>query len=158
MHGVHVSSGGRYPALRTLAILHLVAACAILVVGVWRAVRVLTDSDPGGFDLFGATPDMGSRVLSAFSWLAVSFMGVLAMFAIAELIKLMIDIERNTRVAGTRAAAVEIAAPDGATATVVTGSSDGVGVGVGEGIPGGGRIGKLLDGEETAEGALIRGH
>lgn len=155
MHTTHVSSGGRYPALRTLAILYLVAAAAVLIGGIWRAVRVLTVSDPTGFDMFGATtPDMGSRMLSAFSWLAASFIGVLAMFAVAELIKLFIDIEHNTRLAAMRSTAVEVSAPSGSTTTVVA-TGDG---GVGEGVPGGGRIGKLLDGEETAEGALLRGH
>jgi hypothetical protein len=155
MHTTHVSSGGRYPALRTLAILYLVAACAVLVVGVWRAIRVLTISDPSGFDLFGATPDMASRLLSAVSWLAASFIGVLAMFAVAELIKLFIDIEHNTRLAALRSAAVEVAAP---AAVVMTTASADASAGNGEGVPGGGRIGKLLEGDETAEGALIRGH
>ena len=154
MHAPHVASGGRYPVLRTLAILYLVAAAAVLIGGLWRAIRVLTVSDPSGFDVFGATPDMGSRLLSAFSWLAASFIGVLAMFAVAELIKLFIDIEHNTRLAAMRSTAVEVSAPTGSTTTVVA-TGDG---GVGEGVPGGGRIGKLLDGEETAEGALLRGH
>jgi hypothetical protein len=161
MHTTHVSSGGRYPVLRTLAILYLVAACAVLVAGVWRAIRVLTISDPGGYDVFGATPDMGSRLLSAFSWLAASFIGVLAMFAVAEFIKLAIDIERNTRIMALRASsdvvAVPVPVPEGAVATATTTTtvrSDGAG----EGVPGGGRIGQLLEGEETAEGALLRGH
>ena len=161
MHTTHVSSGGRYPALRTLAILYLVAACAVLVVGVWRAIRVLTIADPSGFDLFGATPDMASRLLSAASWLAASFIGVLAMFAVAELIKLFIDIEHNTRLAAMRYAAADVGVPVPAAATTTTtvaSTGNGTGENVGEGVPGGGRIGKLLEGDETAEGALIRGH
>src|SRR3990170_3362965 len=116
MHTTHVSSGGRYPALRTLAILYLGAAVAVLIVGVWRAIRVLTASDPSSFDLFGATPDMASRALSAVSWLAASFIGVLAMFAIAELIKLAIDIEHNTRLAAMRSMSTEVAATPATTA------------------------------------------
>ena len=169
MHTTHVSSGGRYPVLRTLAILYLVAAVAVLVVGVWRAARVLTTSDPGGFDVFGATPDMASRALSAVSWLAASFIGVLAMFAVAEFIKLAIDVERNTRLIALRSAAADVSGaaapasvttttPDGATVTTTRAAGSGDGMGVGEGVPGGGRIGQLLEGEETAEGALIRGH
>ena len=154
MHTTHVSSGGRYPALRALAILYLVAAVAVLVVGVWRAIRVLSAADPSGFDVFGATPDMASRALSAVSWLAASFIGVLVMFGVAELIKLLIDIERNTRLAAMRSAAIETGAATATTATTVTAGADGVG----EGVPGGGRLGQLLEGEETAEGALIRGH
>jgi hypothetical protein len=163
MHTTHVSSGGRYPVLRTLAILYLIAAAAVLIVGVWRAVGVLVSATDS--DLFGATPNMASRWLAAFSWLAASFIGVLGMFAVAELIKLLIDIEHNTRLAGMRAMAGEVVATTtvpapGVTATVITESPDngGVATSVGEGVPGGGRVRQLLEGEETAEGALIRGH
>ena len=160
MHTTHVSSGGRYPALRTLAILYLFAAAAVLIIGVWRAVAVLIGNTDA--DLFGATPNMASRWLAAFSWLAASFIGVLGMFAVAELIKLLIDIEHNTRLAGMRSMAGDVVAtttvPAPGTTTVVTTGIRDNGVSVGEGVPGGGRIGQLLDGEETAEGALIRGH
>ena len=163
MHTTHVSSGGRYPVLRTLAILYLFAAAAVLVLGVWRAVSVLIGATDG--DLFGATPNMASRWLAAFSWLAASFIGVLGMFAVAELIKLAIDIEHNTRLAGMRAMAGDVVAtttvpaPGVAATVVVTETSDNGGVAAaGSGVPGGGRIGQLLEGEETAEGALIRGH
>lgn len=158
MHTTHVSSGGRYPVLRTLAILYLFAAAAVLVLGVWRAVAVLVGNTDA--DLFGATPNMASRWLAAFSWIAASFIGVLGMFAIAEGIKLLIDIEHNTRLAGMRAMAGEVVATTtvpapGVAAVVVTETRDN---GAGAGVPGGGRIGQLLEGEETAEGALIRGH
>jgi hypothetical protein len=159
MHTTHVSSGGRYPVLRTLAILYLFAAAAVLVIGVWRAVSVLVGGTDG--DLFGATPNMASRWLAAFAWIAASFIGVLGMFAVAELIKLLIDIEHNTRLAGMRSMAGDVVAtttvPAPGTTAVVTGTRDN-GMAVGEGVPGGGRIGQLLEGEETAEGALIRGH
>ena len=160
MHTTHVSSGGRYPVLRTLAILYLFAAAAVLVLGVWRAVSVLVGSSDG--DLFGATPNMASRWLAAFSWIAASFIGVLGMFAVAELIKLLIDIEHNTRLAGMRAMAGDVVAttsvPAPGVAAVVVTETSGNGISAGEGVPGGGRIGQLLEGEETAEGALIRGH
>ena len=160
MHTTHVSSGGRYPVLRTLAILYLFAAAAVLVIGAWRAVAVLVGNTDA--DLFGATPNMASRWLAAFSWVAASFIGVLGMFAFAELIKLLIDIEHNTRLAGMRAMAGDVVAtttvPAPGTTTVVTTAVGDNGTRVGEGVPGGGRIGQLLEGEETAEGALIRGH
>jgi hypothetical protein len=160
MHTTHVSSGGRYPVLRTLAILYLFAAAAVLVLGVWRAVSVLIGGTDA--DIFGATPNMASRWLAAFAWLAASFIGVLGMFAIAEFIKLAIDIEHNTRLAGMRAMAGDVVATTtvpapGVAAVVVTETRDN-GMTAGEGVPGGGRIGQLLEGEETAEGALIRGH
>jgi len=160
MHTTHVSSGGRYPVLRTLAILYLLGAVAVLVLGVWRAVNVITATDPGAADIFGATPSLASRLLVAVSWLAASFIGVLAMFGVAELIKLLIDIEHNTRLAGMRAMG------DHVGATAVTTTSAGmmpvatttVVSGDGAGVPAGGRVGQFLEGEETAEGALIRGH
>ena len=161
MHTTHVSSGGRYPVLRTLAILYLLAAAAVLVIGVWRAVAVLVGNTDA--DLFGATPNMASRWLAAFSWVAASFIGVLGMFAFAELIKLLIDIEHNTRLAGMRAMAGDVVATTtvpapGSTTIVATAGVGDNGISRGEGVPGGGRIGQLLEGEETAEGALIRGH
>src|SRR3954467_6052436 len=103
MHTTHVSSGGGYPGPRPLAILYLFGAAAVLVIGVWRAVAVLVGSTDS--DLFFATPNMASRWLAAFSWVAASFIGVLGMFAVAELIKLLIDIEHNTRLAGMRSMA-----------------------------------------------------
>jgi hypothetical protein len=161
MHTTHVSSGGRYPVLRTLAILYLLGAVAVLVIGIWRAVNVITATDPGASDIFGATPSLASRLLVAVSWLAASFIGILAMFGMAELIKLFIDIEHNTRVAGMRAMSdrvgVTTGAPVGSTGGTMTESTTVV-VADGDGVPAGGRVGQFLEGEETAEGALIRGH
>ena len=172
MHGPHVSSGGRYPVLRTLAILYLFAAVVLLVLGVWRAISILTSDGPINDVFGGVATNMGGRALVALSWLATTFIGVLVMFGIAELIKLFIDIERNTRVAGIRATdagmtagTTTVASTSGTIpgATVVTTApagtaSAGDGTNVGEGVPGGSRVRQLLEGEETAEGALIRGH
>src|SRR5215213_8867692 len=104
MHTTHVSSGGRYPVLRSLAILYLFAAVAVLVLGVMRAVNVLVSGAPVN-DFFGTASNMSGRILVALSWVAVTFIGVLGMLAFAELIKLFMDIEHNTRTAGMRAAA-----------------------------------------------------
>ena len=164
MHAPHVASGGRYPVLRTLAILYLFAAVAVLILGIWRAISILASDGPTN-DVFGVATNMGGRALVALSWLATTFIGVLAMFGVAELIKLFIDIEHNTRVAGLRGAGVtEVAVIGEGSAAVITpgaataGSANPNGPGVGEGVPGGGRVRQLLEGEETAEGALIRGH
>ena len=150
MHTTHVSSGGRYPVLRSLAILYLVAAVGVVVVGVWRAVNVLVQQDAAANDLFGAPTGMSGRILVAVSWLAATFIGVLMMFGIAELIKLFIDIEHNTRMAAdaldrSRATGMSaaIVVPEGA----VSGNADGTG----------GRVGQWLEGEETAEGACFAG-
>jgi hypothetical protein len=76
------------------------------------------------------------------------FFLVLTMLAIAEVLKLVIDIEHNTRVAANRSAAMSSAA-----ATTAMASADGDGAAVA------GRTNRLdeLD-EETAEAALLRGH
>ena len=166
MHAPHVASGGRYPVLRTLAILYLFAAVAVLILGIWRAISILASDGPVNDVFGGVATNMGGKALVALSWLATTFIGVLAMFGIAELIKLFIDIEHNTRVAGMRGAAgvTEVAVVGEGTAAVITpgaataGSAGSNGPRVGEGVPGGSRVGQLLEGEETAEGALIRGH
>jgi hypothetical protein len=138
MHTPHVSSGGRYPVLRAVAILFLLGALGIIAGGIYAAVLAfqLPDSTLG-------------RIGWASLALAGTFFGALTAVGIAELIKLFIDVERNTRAAAMRAAAIDvIASPSGTTTVVATGNSDGAG----------GRMGQWLEGEETAEGALIRGH
>jgi hypothetical protein len=71
--------------------------------------------------------------------LAGAFLGFLAIVAMAELIKLMIDIEHNTRM--TASHATDQSAMSGAT----TGN-------------GGESRRTWMQGDETAEGALVRGH
>jgi hypothetical protein len=165
MHTTHISSGGRYPVLRTIAILYLVGSLAVLAIGVWRAVNVLVYGQEMGYDVFGVTTNLSGRLLAAACWIGTSLLGVLGMFAIAELIKLFIDIEHNTRMFFSRAEAATtgdvIVASDPATGTtaVMTSSApvDAKLVGTtGNGT--GGRVGQWLEGEETAEGALLRGH
>ncbi len=154
MHTTHVSSGGRYPVLRTLAILYLVAAVGVFILGCWRAVNVLVNGDTTTTDMFGASTGISGRALVAVSWFAATIIAVLAMLGVAELIKLFIDIERNTRMAGMRSMASEVVATPSAVAvspdapTTVVSSADGTG----------GRMSQWLEGEETAEGALLRGH
>jgi hypothetical protein len=151
MHHPHVSSGGRYPALRAIAVLYLVGSLLVVGLCVWQAVRVLMgDGDETTHALIGPINTTSGRVMAAVCWVAGGFIGLLGMLAIAELIKLFIDIEHNTRsLAAVRAPA---AAADGAAATAMNG-----GVRDGPAIPFV-RDRKLLDGEETAEGALLRGH
>jgi hypothetical protein len=168
MHTTHVASGGRYPVLRSLAILYLIAAAGVLIVGVWRAVNALVYGDQMANDVFGASTGWSGRIMVSASWLAATFIGVLAMFAVAEFIKLFIDIEHNTRIAGLRAAATNagmttVAVPSGEGAVVVTteavpSAATDAGNGAVATPAVGGRMGQWLEGEETAEGALIRGH
>lgn len=149
MRHPHVSSGGRYPALRTIAVLYLVAALFVTVVGVWRAVQVFRGGDdPTTADMVGPMNDAWGRALGGLVWLAVTFIAVLGMFALAELIKLFIDIEHNTRAMSLHSA----------TAAATT-AGDGRGAATHEGpaVPFVGER-KILEGDETAEGALLRGH
>jgi hypothetical protein len=159
MHAPHVASGGRYPVLRSLAILYLFAAAVVLVVGVWQAISVLMADSAMTDNVFGTTTGTSGKLLVAVSWLAASFIGVLVMLGVAELIKLFIDMEHNTRVAAMQrsvgapaAEAVVVSGPDGvavvATPATTASASDNRG----------GRVGQWLEGEETAEGALLRGH
>jgi len=92
----HISSGGRYPVLRTIAILWLVSGVLAFFVGVfYQAGAVLLAHVVwriGDIAMTGA--------VAALIWLAVTYFIVLACIAIAEMIKLGIDIEHNTRKVG----------------------------------------------------------
>ena len=147
MRHTHIQTGGRYPVLRALAILYLVGACIPLVFGVWRAAYVLMYGHSPE-DFFGAPTGWAGRFIVAASWLAASFLSVLFMVAVAELIKLFVDIEHNTRMSAMRFAPAPAPAPSEPETAAAVASGDG---------RAGGRL-QWLEGEETAEGALIRGH
>src|SRR5947209_7918751 len=98
MRHAYVSSGGRYPVLRTLAVLYLVGAVVYAALCIWRIVAAFSGGDLLTNDLFGAPTNVWGKVIAAACWLAAAFIGVLAMFAVAELIKLFIDLEHNSRV------------------------------------------------------------
>ena len=125
----HLMSGGRYPVLRALGILSVISAGLVAVLGivgaVWAFVRV-TDTTAGKFIAAGAS-------------LAGAFILCVWMLAFAEMIKLFIDLEHNTRISAVSHA-------PSATASVP-----------GDGQPAHVNRIAALD-EETAEAALIRGH
>jgi hypothetical protein len=131
MTKAHIISGGRYPVLRALAILYMLGALAALCYGIYWV----------GWSLFAAPGSMGERSYLALQALAATFFGVITILAVAELIKLMIDVEHNTRMAAVGSAA----ANGGATTVAVTGPD--------------GHTNRVtqLD-EESAEAALLRGH
>jgi hypothetical protein len=133
MRSTHFASGGRYPVLRSLAILYMVGAIFAAVGGIVLACWIL----------FRLPDTMQNRVPWALVSLAFTFFMVLSMLAIAEVLKLFIDIEHNSRMV-FRGEAVG-----------VTPGGDVVDAG-----PNGARMGgkRWLEGEETAEGALLRGH
>jgi hypothetical protein len=136
MQATHFESGGRYPVLRTLGILALVGALMAAVGGVFAA----------GWALFFAPETMGTRLIYALLALAGTFFTVVMVIAAAEGLKLIMDIERNTR-AMAYSRETYTPAPTPADATVGNGAT----------VKTGGRI-QWLEGEETAEGALLRGH
>jgi hypothetical protein len=128
MHRLNVSSGGRYPVLRALAILQLVSAVVVALGGVVGAIYFA--------NYIGRMLSFADKLLMCMGGLAVTFFLVIFTLAFAELIKLLIDIEHNTRLAALGSNGEMKVAPEG------------------------GRLnrGAMLSGEETAEGALLRGH
>ncbi len=126
MHAPQFQSGGRYPVLRALAILYLIGGALAAIGGIIGVVWALL----AGYGNFVDRLIIGGGVLVA------AFFVTITALAIAELLKLFIDVEHNTRMAGVRT-----------TETVTT--NDGV-------APAGGRLSELE--AETAESALIRGH
>ena len=116
MAQAHVKSGGRYPVLRSVAILFMINVIPIVGTGVYWIYYIFTQTGPSTSD----------RLQVAALIIAATFFGVLLTIGMAEMIKLFMDIEHNTRSTAQSAADA------------------------------GGK--KWLDGEETAEGALLRGH
>ena len=148
MHSPHVLSGGRYPVLRALAIIYVFGA-ALAAIGTLLTL---------GYVLFAARFAWTDKLIMLVGAVAAGFVAVVSMLAIAEVLKLFIDVEHNTRmgaVAGQMGMPVSMSGPamttvpaDAAGVAVVPSNSDGQRFG--------GRL-QTLD-EETAEAALIRGH
>lgn len=127
MRTPHIGSGGRYPVLRAVAILYLIMAVVALAAGIVGA----------GWALLRSPWGVGDRIVLALLVLAGSFFMIVGSLAVAEIIKLFVDMEHNTRVAAGRALGENTAAPAAATHN--------------------NRL-REFDEEETAEGALLRGH
>jgi hypothetical protein len=89
-----------------------------------------------GWSLFAAPGSMGERIALAGGVLVATFIAVVTILAVAEVIKLVIDIEHNTRMAAMNG-----------------GSGNGTAM-AGEGLAN--RLSSLE--EESAEAALLRGH
>lgn len=141
MHRAHVMTGGRYPVLRAMGILYLLGAAGVFLYGLYWI----------GWTLFAAPASMGDRFAVTLQALAATFFAVVTILALAELIKLVIDIEHNTRMAAMNAAAPS-------TVAISTPSTD-VAVGTAVLAGGNGPVNRMaqLD-EESAEAALLRGH
>ena len=150
MHAPHVLSGGRYPVLRALAIIYVIGAALAAVSTILTMLWVL----------FAASFAWTDRVVMAFGALAAGFFVILTMLAIAEVLKLVIDIEHNTRMSAPGRMGVPSSMTTAGPETMVAVSDDGGAVIVTSQAqptaPAGGRLGALD--EETAEAALLRGH
>jgi hypothetical protein len=134
-----VLSGGRYPVLRALAIFYLLLSVVTLVAGIAGAIYVLAAFHYG---------NMIDRTFIAIGSLVATFYVVITMLAIAEILKLAIDVEHNTRMGAAAAnGKLGVAQSVSPTTMMPTGADT---------TRDGGRLG-MLD-EETAEAALIRGH
>ena len=137
-------SGGRYPVLRTIGIFYLIFAGLTAIAGVAGAV----------WTMVYAPTSLGERISLGLGVLAAAFFAMLAMLVIAEVIKLFIDVEHNTRIAAMAVAASRVEATAAPAASVVAPDSP-----LRSDTPAvdGGRITSYAD-EETAEAALLRGH
>jgi hypothetical protein len=142
MHSTHhrVRSGGRYPVLRAIGIFYLIGAAVTAIAGIAGAVWMMV----------WAPAALRDRVSMGLGVLAATFFAVLAMLVIAEVIKLFIDVEHNTRLTASALASRGSPIPAG---TVVAPDSPNL---VGDGMHTN-RMAAYLD-DETAEAALIRGH
>jgi len=130
MHTPHVMSGGRYPVLRSFAILYVFAAVLAVLGGIIGVI----------YTLARAPFALGDRVIISLGIIGGTCFVVLSMLAIAEVLKLVIDIEHNTR-----ATAVNRFTTEASAAAAVTSDPNG--------------RNRLHDlNEETAEAALLRGH
>jgi hypothetical protein len=140
-HLPHIPPGSRYPVLRTLAILWLVSAALALIFGVYQAVCYAANLRMHEVSDFGDMDRPVDRIAAVFICLAMTFFVVVVDVAVAELIKLAIDLEHRTRITATQFAALAQAAPAPSVTAergnmATTGHAD----------------------EESAEAALIRGH
>ncbi len=138
MHRPHMASGGRYPVLRALAILELVAAGLLALGGIIASVYFASVDN--------TATRMSDKLVIALVGVSATFFVVVFTLAFAELIKLLIDIEHNTRIA--------LSGMEGRAAPAETASASYVPSGDGGRIN---RISQMTE-EESAEAALIRGH
>src|SRR4051812_32468667 len=87
MNKAHVMTGGRYPVLRAMGIFYLLGAVGVFCYGLYWI----------GWTLFAAPASMGDRFAVTLQAIAATFFAVVTILALAELIKLVIDVEHNTR-------------------------------------------------------------
>jgi hypothetical protein len=127
MQRVQFSSGGRYPVLRAIAIIYLFLGGIAVIGGVVAMLWLLLRAPFSPMD----------RVILAAAALAASVFCCALILGAAEVIKLFVDLEHNTRMA-----AMDHPTTPPSAQTPAGGLTN--------------RISVLE--EETAEAALIRGH
>src|SRR5690242_5031653 len=87
MHAPHVQSGGRYPVLRALAIMYVLGS-ALAVLATLAGIVWIFARAPG---------NITDHLIMAVGAIVGGFVTVVTLLAVAELLKLFIDIEHNTR-------------------------------------------------------------
>lgn len=138
MQSRQFTSGGRYPILRTIAILWIVSAILALAYGIFQAISTLIGSTRP--EVIPIHPAWGGHIGGFFVWLAITFFAVIINLAVAELIKLAIDVEYNTRMTAMSTSA--LATPAAGPAVVAPRTGDGT---------------RTRMADESAESAPIRG-
>src|SRR5436190_18221480 len=88
MHKPHVQSGGRYPVLRALAIIYVIAAGL-------AALSTLVTLIYIPFSHFA----WSDKLIMAAGAIGAGFLLIVSLLAVAEVLKLFIDLEHNTRMA-----------------------------------------------------------
>jgi len=167
-HKSHLMSGGRYPVLKTIAILYMVGACGVALYGLFVAAWCLF-GQPTAWIPVSYTPAWASRIMACITALGGTFLAVISMLAIAEGIKLFIDGANSLRMmalhgwsgASSSSNANVAIVTDGPAVVSTSSLPTPQPVSMSGGTDGkfGGRMAALeeLD-AETAEGALLRGH
>jgi hypothetical protein len=133
-----------------MAILYVLGA-ALAVLSVLAGIIWIFARAPGNF---------ADHLIMSVGAIVGGFVMVVSLLAVAELLKLFIDLEHNTRMSMPGRIGMSMSLPSGETAVATVGAAEAGSVASGNGGPlgiGAGNRITALD-EETAEAALIRGH
>jgi hypothetical protein len=150
----HVVSGGRYPVLRAIALLYLIGAGVAILGGIVGCIWILTRAPLASW---------GDRTMMCLSTLAAAFFVCIGSLAVAEVLKLFMDVEHNTRMTAVAVAPVSasLVGPDVPRSSSVSAGNEPVIAGAAHAVSSDSAhqnrmTAHILD-EETAEGALLRG-
>lgn len=93
MRKPHIMTGGRYPVLRSVAILSLLCAALAMCIAVISAGWVITQLGDRSF---------GQRAALAFTVLGGGFLVAIAILMVAEVVELFIDMATSLRMIANR--------------------------------------------------------